>query len=148
MFEEIVNQFQKTVRNKLGSKLTFSGVQKIIDESADKQTALLSFAYLFSLKKIREKATWRKLGEMFFSFYHPTLTEHYTTEIIEIPQNGESRIDIPDSDLLIDQFARMKLEGIIGNCSYQQLAKIISANFALPYTLTTISNKLKMYELE
>lgn len=57
------------------------------------------------------------------------------------PQDG--RFEVENEDLLFCLFALLKQFGLLGKCSYKQLARILYATFNFTNTINTICTKLK-----
>lgn len=57
------------------------------------------------------------------------------------PQDG--RFEVENEDLLFCLFAILRQFGLLGKCSYEQLAKILHATFKFKNKINTICTKLK-----
>ncbi|MCL3849949.1 MULTISPECIES: hypothetical protein [Parabacteroides] len=84
--------------------------------------------------------SWDNLRTCFFEKYKNSILHWCGYDTVN-PQTG--RFAVVDENLLLCLFALLKQFGLLGKCSYKQLAKILYATFNFTNTINTICTKLK-----
>lgn len=128
------------MRSITGKYLSFPKLQEYIENQEKKERVLFELALLFKGLAVDECESWNNLAIRFFETYGEQIFRSCGYE------TGTSiirRIRVIRTDLFMSYMGAMVRTGIIGDCSFTQLADYLDLEFDTGGTKNTVLNKLK-----
>lgn len=101
---------------------------------------IIYLVLLLGSKCVTDYKSWDNLRTGFFEKYKDAILHWCGYDTVN-PQDG--RFEVKNEDLLFCLFAILRQFGLLGKCSYEQLAKILYATFKFKNKINTICTKLK-----
>lgn len=101
---------------------------------------IFQLALLLGSKCVTDYKSWDSLRISFFEKYKVSILQWCDYDRVD-PRAG--RFPVVNENLLLCLFAMLKQFGLLGKCSYRQLAEILYATFNFKNKINTICTKLK-----